>query len=198
MRSERLYLVLLLVNILDLAASEKYLRGSVNSFALTNDEAAEALTNVLGGSSWKAIAIARGYLALHSSSSEEEVADIIRSHGRRRLASGKLSGPIVTGKESKELVQQLGAQGFLATLEKRKRTGSAENPVTKLFPAVVTEQRFERLIKGLCSHEQGLDYVDDRDSGNLSDFTLVDQRQLLPINVKNAGTRFEQAQKLVG
>ena len=99
--------------------------GSVNPPLLTDDAAAEALTNVIGGSSWKAIAIARGQLALRSGSSEDEVADIIRSHGRRRLVSGKLSGPAVTVKESKELTRQLGAQSFLATLEKRKRTGSA-------------------------------------------------------------------------
>jgi hypothetical protein len=44
-----------------------------------------------------------------------------------------------------------------------------------------------------------LTYSDDRETRHsLSDFTLHEQELDLPVNIKNAGTRFESAQRLVG
>src|SRR5262249_42470378 len=79
------------------------------------------------------------------------------------------------------------------------RTGSAENPITKLFPATITEQRFLDLLDKLLRERSTLTYTDERESGHkLTDFTLHEQGLKLPINIKNAGTRFAQARQLVG
>lgn len=76
-------------------------------------------------------------------------------------------------------------------LEPRTKTGSAENPITKLFPAAITEQRFIEKLDNLLCQRSTVDYEDDRESGHtLIDFTLTEGKSRLPVNVKNAETRF--------
>ncbi len=66
-------------------------------------------------------------------------------------------------------------------------------------PAAITEQRFLSEIDSLRINRKTIDYVDDRYSGHtLTDFSLKEDDFVLPVNVKNAGTRFENAQRLVG
>ncbi len=97
------------------------------------------------------------------------------------------------------LVPDLRKRGFLHLLEKRSVAGSAENPITKLFPATITEQRFLDSLDSLCSEVSGLAYTDERESGHsLVDFMLRHDDNAVPVNVKNAGTRFERAEQLVG
>lgn len=104
-----------------------------------------------------------------------------------------------TLRRSRSLVQEIREKGFLYLLPERKRIGSAENPITKLFPSTITEQRFLEALDNLCSDVKGLTYTDERESGHtLVDFTLHQDGNSLPINVKNAGTKFERAQQLVG
>jgi len=149
--------------------------------------AAQALVNILGGVPWEAVGAAKGYLALDGGVDDEEASRIVYRH----------SGPTLA--RSRWLVTQLKTGGFYTALIARERTGSAENPVTKLFPARVTEQRFMELLDELCAIRLSITYVDDRDAGaGLSDFTLRESDTTLPINVKNAGTRFERAAELVG
>src|SRR6266566_7594822 len=95
-----------------------------------NDEqAANALVKILGNSRWHAVAFAHGYLAMISGASDDTVAQIIRSHSD------------ITLRSAKEFIQQSKEQGFLTLLQERDRKGSAENPITKLFPATVTAHR---------------------------------------------------------
>jgi len=149
--------------------------------------AAQALVAILGAVSWEAVGSAKGYIALRDGVSDEDAARIIYRHG----------GPTLT--RSRGVVAQLKTNGFYTSLIVRERTGSAENPITKLFPARVTEQRFMELLDDLCGARTGLTYRDDRDAGGgLSDFTLLEGDTTLPVNVKNAGTRFEKAASLVG
>jgi len=152
-----------------------------------NDErAAKALVKILGNSRWHAVAFAYGYLAMVNGTSDDSVAQIIRLHSD------------ITLRSAKEFIQQSKEQGFLSLLQKRDRKGSAENPITKLFPATVTEQRFLELLDDLCNARSGLSYTDDRHSRyTLADFKLCEGEDVLPINIKNAGTRFEQAKQLV-
>jgi len=80
-----------------------------------------------------------------------------------------------------------------------QNTGSAENPITKMFPAAVTERQFLDQLVGLREARAGVDYRDERFTGHtLVDFTILEGEFELPINVKNAGTRFENAASLVG
>ncbi len=150
-------------------------------------EAAQALTKVIGSSSWIAVAFAHGYLAMLKGMSDEEAARITYSAG----------APSFRG--SREFIQQSRTLGFLKQLTPREKIGSAENPITKLFPATVTEQRFLELLDDLHDDRPSLDYVDDRESGQhtLTDFILLENGLELPVNIKNAGTRFERAQELV-
>jgi hypothetical protein len=160
---------------------------SVSPSSNSDIRAAQALTRVIGNNSWEVVALAYGYLAILEGKSDQEAARIAFD------ASGSQSI-----KKYKEFLQQSRTLGFLRQLEPRKKTGSAENPITKLFPATVTEQRFMELLDELCNKRPGLHYSDDRKTGHtLSDFTLKEGELKLPINIKNAGTRFEQAQKLV-
>ncbi len=152
-----------------------------------NDEKiARALDRTIGRSRWEAVALSHAYLMLHGGESEEDAAKTIYSSGAYTLG------------KSKEIVQTLLKVGFISMLKPRERTGSAENPITKLFPATVTEERFVELLESLCSSRKGVSYTDDRDSRGLTDFTLIEGDKELPINVKNAGTRFEKAKELVG
>src|SRR5262249_22647462 len=84
-------------------------------------------------------------------------------------------------------------------LTPRSRTGSAENPVTKLFPAAVTEERFRELIGMLCEARSSLTCRDERETGHtLVDFTITEGELQLPVNVKTASTAFAKAMDLVG
>jgi len=150
-------------------------------------EAATALAEVFENSPWEAVAVAHGYLRLLKGESEDAAA----------RASYEMGAATLTA--SRQLLKRAVKDGFLAVLQRRDRTGSAENPVTKLFPAAITEQRFLELIDDLCTTRQGLSYSDDRQAGHsLTDFTLREGELELPVNVKNAGTRFEKAAELVG
>lgn len=54
------------------------------------------------------------------------------------------------------------------------------------------------MLDELSGAKSGLTYSDNRDTGSLTDFTLKEEEVELPINIKNAGTRFERAEELVG
>jgi hypothetical protein len=153
---------------------------------VSDEEAAQALVAVLGDSRWIGVTLAKGYLS-------------VRNGEDPNIAARKMfeSGPL-TFRKAKELLSQVPNLGFVAMLPKREKMGSAENPITKLFPATITEQRFAEVLDALCIERKSVSYVDDRASGHtLSDFTLVESEWTLPINIKNAGTRFERAQDLV-
>lgn len=150
-------------------------------------EAARALVEVFENSPWEAVALAHGYLRLQKGESEEAAARVTYEMGAATLTA------------SREMLKRAIKEGFLSVLQRRERTGSAENPVTKLFPAAITEQRFLELADDLCAVRKGLSYSDDRQAGHsLTDFTFREDGLELPINVKNAGTRFERAAELVG
>jgi hypothetical protein len=150
-------------------------------------EAAQALVNVIGDSKWIVVAFARGYLALSIGQSESHAARIVYEAGGATL------------RKARDVLAVMANNGFLAHLPARERTGSAENPVTKLFPATITEQRFLELLDEITATRKTVGYSDEREAGHgLSDFTIRERRDELPINVKNAGTRFERARQLVG
>lgn len=152
----------------------------------TDHEATKALVSVLADSRWEAVALARGVEALKGGASIAEAA-------RMAFDSG-----LSTLKRSKELLLEAEGKGFAQILTPRSRIGSAENPVTKLFPATITEERFLDLLEDL-SQRSHLTIQDHRQSGHsLVDFSLTDGTNTLPINVKNAGTAFRQARQLVG
>jgi hypothetical protein len=117
---------------------------------------------------------------------------------REDVARSVYASGTCTLRKSRELVDAIASEGFLCRLRPREKTGSAENPITKLFPATVTEERFVELLDAFCSSMQATTYTDDRDSRGLTDFTIIEDGLKLPINVKNAGTRFEKAKELVG
>lgn len=131
-------------------------------------------------------ALAFGHQVLAEGGSEEQAARAIYERCSLTLA------------RSRDLVGQLTDGKFVELLRPREKTGSAENPVTKLFPAAITERRFLELLDKLRDKRGSVEYVDDRGARGLSDFTLREGEAELPINIKNAGTRFERAQQLVG
>jgi hypothetical protein len=150
-------------------------------------EMAEALTSVIGSSKWEAVGLARAYIAWARGASLEDAARVLFEAGPHTL------------KRSTELVQRMSVEGLEPLFTRRERMGSAENPVTKLIPATVTEERFLELLDDLKQRRPGLDYSDERETGNkLIDFTIAEGDRELPVNVKNAGTRFERAAALVG
>ncbi len=102
-------------------------------------------------------------------------------------------------KRAVELVGLLPREGVPALLPERERTGSSENPITKMFPAAIAETLFLESIRKLCAERPTVHYRDHRrDEHSNRDFTLTEGVVELPINVKNAGTRFENAAALVG
>jgi hypothetical protein len=146
-----------------------------------DDDATKALVSVLADSRWEAVALARGIEALKSGASIVEASRIAYDNG------------VPTLRRSKELLLDAQGKGFAEILTPRSRVGSAENPVTKLFPATITEERFLDLLEDL-SQRFHLTIQDHRQSGHsLVDFSLTNGRNALPINVKNAGTTFRQA-----
>ncbi len=153
----------------------------------SDEEAARSLVAVIVESKWEAVGIAHGFLAARQGKDGEAAARQIFEHGTQSL------------KRSRELIALSKKQGFLKLLSAREKIGSAENPITKLFPAAITEQRFIDLLDELKERHPALEYTDDRKSSHtLTDFTLVEDALRLPLNIKNAGTRFERAQDLVG
>jgi len=150
--------------------------------------AAQAIKEVIGASRWEGVAFAEAFLAISNQrATDEEAARIIFEKDARSL------------KASREIVPMARKDGFLHLLRHLERTGSAENPITKLFPAYITEQRFLEFLDALKEQRSGLDYREDRgNEHSLRDFTIVEHEIELPINVKNAGTRFENAAQLVG
>jgi len=149
--------------------------------------AVRALTRVIGGSRWEAVALAHGILALSEGAPAERAAGITYERG------------LGTRKAALEAMARFQREGFVALLEPRKKTGSAENPVTKLFPAMVTEERFLEIASDLCHRQPALSYKDERETGHsLVDFSILSEGARLPINVKTASTRFAKARDLVG
>jgi len=152
----------------------------------SDHEAAEALVAVVGESRWDAVGLAHGFLALEMGLSDVEAGRIARERG------------VPSIKEARELLVRARIDGFVGILKPRTRTGSAENPVTKLFPAAVTEERFLELAGELCEM-RGLACRDERETRHsLVDFTLQNGEQSLPINVKTASTAFAKSRDLVG
>lgn len=149
--------------------------------------AARALVGILDNAPWEAVALAHGYLKLLSGATEEAASRFSYNMGAASISA------------SAQLLRRAVGEGFLSVLQRRERTGSAENPITKLFPAAITEQRFLELADALCATRKELIYSDDREAGHtLTDFTFREGALELPVNVKNAGTRFEKAAQLVG
>lgn len=156
------------------------------SVELTDQEAADALVSVVGDTRWEAVTFAHGFIAQQSGKSPDEAAREMYDRGPQTL------------KKSKELLEAAGARGFIGQLTARQRTGSAENPITKLFPAAITEQRFLEHLDELTTNRPSVTYHDNREARSLVDFTLVESGIELPVNIKNAGTKFMRAATLVG
>ncbi|MEQ1715906.1 MAG: hypothetical protein ABL907_07970 [Hyphomicrobium sp.] len=154
--------------------------------SFTDDEAAQALSSVFGRVPWDAVALAEGFVALRAGANESDVARLVYEHSNRTLT------------DSRSVVAAMRSDGFLGRLTPRKRIGSAENPVTKLFPATVTEQRFLELLE--AGQEAGRYTIhDEREMRHsLADFYLRSGDIELPINVKTASTQFARAKDLVG
>ena len=154
----------------------------------TEVQAASAITAVLPDARWIGTGLAQAFLWLSKRErAEEDVARFLYESGWYSLT------------KSREIVPAIVRDGFLHRIKPRTKRGSAENPITKLFPAAITEQRFLEQLDGLRNRRRSVDYEDDRQTGHtLVDFTLTETEQRLPINVKNAGTRFENARQLVG
>ena len=156
---------------------------------ISRDDAAfaKAIVSVIGESKWEGVGLAKAFIALENRADNETAARAIYEAGPHSL------------KHSRELIPLIKRSGFISLLTAREKKGSAENPVTKLIPATVTEERFIEALDELKDHRRGLSYKDERQTDNkLIDFTIEENGQELPINVKNAGTRFERAQDLVG
>ena len=148
---------------------------------------ADSLARVLPDSRWIGVCLARAQVALRQGRVAEEVARELYESGSLTLA------------RSREVVEKLHTADFTDMLEPRKKIGSAENPVTKLFPAAITERQFLDELDRIREDRPTIDYRDERFSGyTLVDFTIIEGELELPINVKNAGTRFENAARLVG
>lgn len=154
----------------------------------SDHELASALIDVLGTSRWEAVALSRGFRALNAGTDPATAARLVYENSNLTL------------KRSREIVAEMPIKGLRAFFAPRRRTGSAENPVTKLLPATVTEARFAELLDGLSDQGHALSYEDHREARSLVDFSLRDTHTgcSIPINVKNAGTPFEQAERLVG
>lgn len=147
----------------------------------------EHVALVLGDSRWIGAQLARAQVALRGGADKESTARMLYESGSLSL------------RRSREIVETLREADLESFLEKRQRTGSAQNPITKLFPAAVAERQFLDQLDLLRDSRQTVDYRDERFTGHtLVDFRIVENDLELPINVKNAGTRFANAASLVG
>jgi hypothetical protein len=112
----------------------------------TDEEAATALVQVVGGTTWEAVTLARGYLATRQGTSIDDAAREMYVRGPQTL------------RRSRELLGRAATDGILPLLTRRERTGSAENPVTKLFPASVPVRElgvYKVLSKEILSSRTG-------------------------------------------
>lgn len=166
--------------------SAREARGDVARYKDT--EVAKAIVSVLPDSHWVGAGLAQAYLwTIEGAKPADDIARYLYNLNCYSLT------------KARELVPTLAEDGFLIHVKPRTKTGSAENPITKLFPAAITEQRFLERVDSLRAKRKTIDYEDDRESGHtLVDFTLTEGGLRLPVNVKNAGTRFESAKQLVG
>jgi hypothetical protein len=156
------------------------------SAKIPDKDAADALVNVVGDTRWEAVTFAHGFIAQQGGIPLDDAARAMYDRGLKPL------------KKSKELLGAVGTRGFSGQLTPRKKTGSAENPITKLFPAAITEQRFLELLDEITTARPSVAYTDNREARSLVDFTMMEAGEELPVNIKNAGTKFEQAASLVG
>jgi hypothetical protein len=148
---------------------------------------AEHVASILGDSRWVGAQIAKAQVALRAGGDKESTARTL------------YEGSSLSLTRSREIVEGLRDAEYESYLEPRKKTGSAENPITKMFPAAVTERQFLDQLDSLRSDRPTIDYRDERFTGHtLVDFSILEGELELPINVKNAGTRFENAASLVG
>lgn len=147
----------------------------------------EHVARILGGSRWVGAQIAKAQVELRAGADKEATARALYEASSLTLT------------RSREIVENLRDAQFESFLEERKRTGSAENPITKMFPAAVTERQFLDQLDRLHTSRPDVAYRDERFTGHtLVDFTIMEEGLELPVNVKNAGTRFENAESLVG
>lgn len=151
---------------------------------------ADALIDVIGDSKWEAVSFAKAYLEIMggAAGAVDRAARIVYDGTSLNLRDSKLAAPT------------LATDGFLGRLAPRKIMGSAANAITKMFPAAITEERFFELLEKLCADSKnGLTFSDERHvDHSFVDFVLIQGDARLPVNVKNAGTRFENAMDLVG
>lgn len=148
---------------------------------------AESILKVLKDSRWIGFNLAQAYL------------DQLKGVEKETVTRNLYESGCMTLTRAKEIFPKIQSSGFIQFIPPRKKLGSAENPITKLFPAAITEQNFLIEIDSLRAKRPSIDYEDDRFSRHsLVDFTLIEEEVKLPVNVKNAGTRFENAQQLVG
>jgi hypothetical protein len=147
----------------------------------------KCIVQILPDSRWIGACLARASVALEQGKAADDVARALYDTSALTL------------KKSKEAVAGLKKKPFQTLLQPREKTGSAENPVTKLFPAAITERQFLEELDRLCEERPSVSYRDERfGSHSLVDFTIIEDGLALPVNVKNAGTRFENAATLVG
>lgn len=147
----------------------------------------EYVAHILGNSRWVGAQIAKAQVALRAGADKEATARAL------------YEGGTLTLRRSREIVANLRDADYESFLEERKRTGSAENPITKMFPAAVTERQFLDQLDALRETRPQITYRDERFAGHtLVDFTILEGDLEFPINVKNAGTRFQNAAALVG
>ncbi len=111
---------------------------------------AESIVNVLGDSRWMGVQLAKAYLGLASGTPKEKIAKDIYRSGCITLA------------RAMEIIPIIEKSGFICYIPHRKKLGSAENPITKLFPAAITEQRFLAEIDSLRITRKTVDYTDFR------------------------------------
>ncbi len=147
---------------------------------------ARALVAVLGDCRWAAAVLAHALLKIIEGADDDTVARVIYGHGVTSLSG------------SRDLVQRLKGGEFRELLSPRDKTGTAENPITKMFPAAVTEERFLDKLEALRKARPTIILENQVSEGGLADFVLHEDDLRLPINVKNAGTPFRNSQSLVG
>jgi hypothetical protein len=148
---------------------------------------ANAILEVIPESRWLGAQMARCQIAIQRG-------DPIDKAARQLYEQGSLS---LT--KARQTAVALQTQPLESLLTPRAKTGSAENPVTKLFPAAITERQFVEVLDLLCAQRPSVSYRDERTQGHtLFDFVLRETDIDIPVNVKNAGTRFQNAANLVG
>lgn len=97
---------------------------------MSDSELARAVSTILSDSRWAGAVLARAAVALAGGATDEAAARALYQSGCYTLT------------KARSLIQPLKEKGFVALIDERTRTGSAENPVTKLFPGAVTERHF--------------------------------------------------------